>query len=215
MIEQAFEHVETWVFDLDNTLYPPSANLFELIQERMTAWVMSTLQISQAEAEHVRHRYWREHGTTLAGLMRHHQIDPVPYLRDVHDIPMDRLDPDPLLAEHIRALPGRRIVYTNACVPYAERVLTARGLDGVFDAIYGVEDANYHPKPDHAAFQQIFNLDGLQPRAAAMFEDEPRNLSVPHALGMRTVLVSDLRPDDAHIHHHTDDLTSFLRRLTG
>ncbi len=215
MPRDAFSHVETWVFDLDHTLYPPSARLFDLIEVRMTAWVMEALGMGRAEADHLRTKYWREHGTTLAGLMREHDVDPEPYLEDVHDISMERLVPDPVLAERIKALPGRRIVYTNGCAPYAERVLEARGLSGLFDAIYGVEHADFHPKPDRAAFDRVFSRDGLTPTRAAMFEDDPRNLAEPHAMGMRTVHVAPARLDAAHIHYHTDDLSGFLDQLTA
>ncbi|WP_299874421.1 pyrimidine 5'-nucleotidase [uncultured Sulfitobacter sp.] len=215
MPRDAFSHVETWVFDLDHTLYPPSARLFDLIEVRMTAWVMEALGVGRAEADHLRTKYWREHGTTLAGLMREHDVDPGPYLEDVHDISMERLVPDPVLAARIKALPGRRIVYTNGCAPYAERVLEARGLSGLFDAIYGVEHADFHPKPDRAAFDRVFSRDGLTPTRAAMFEDDPRNLAEPHAMGMRTVHVAPARLDAAHIHYHTDDLSGFLDQLTA
>lgn len=215
MTRDAFSHVDTWVFDLDHTLYPPSAGLFALIEVRMTAWVMRTLNVQEAEADRLRLHYWQTHGTTLAGLMREHDVDPAPYLDDVHDISMASLTPDPELAAHIRALPGRRIVYTNGCAPYAERVLAARGLSGLFDAVYGVEHAGFLPKPDRAAFDQVFGLDGLTPARAAMFEDDPRNLIAPHAMGMKTVHVAPARRDAAHIHYHTDDLTAFLGLLKG
>ena len=209
----AFTAVQTWVFGLDHTLSPPSARLFDLIEVRMTAYVMNTLKVDHAEADRLRKHYWATHGTTLAGLMREHAVDPVPYLIDVHDIPMDSLEPDPRLAAQIRSLPGRRIVYTNGCAPYAERVLEARGLTGAFDAVYGVEDADYLPKPDHAAFDKVFRKDGLAPETAAMFEDDARNLKVPHAMGLRTVHVAETREPDRHIHFHTDALSGFLARL--
>jgi putative hydrolase of the HAD superfamily len=215
MPRDAFSHVETWVFDLDNTLYPPSARLFDLIEVRMTAWVMDTLNVDRAKADHLRLKYWQDHGTTLAGLMREHNVDPGPYLNDVHDIPMDSLTPDPELAARIRSLPGRRIVYTNGCAPYAERVLAARGLSGLFDAVYGVEHANFQPKPDRAAFDMVFAADGVDPAIAAMFEDEPRNLTAPFEMGMRTVHVAPEQLHAAHIHHHTDDLSHFLGLLTA
>jgi putative hydrolase of the HAD superfamily len=215
MVADRFSHVRTWVFDLDNTLYPPSARLFDLIDRRMTAWIMAALGVEAEVADRLRADYWRRYGTTLAGLMAEHGVDPDPYLVDVHDIPMDRLSPDPDLAARIRDLPGRRIVYTNGSAPYAERVLAARGLTGLFDAVYGVEHAGYRPKPDRDAFETVFAQDRLDPQAAAMFEDDPRNLVVPHALGLRTVLVAP-DPDPAdHIHHHTDDLAAFLAPLGG
>lgn len=215
MPRDAFSHVDAWVFDLDNTLYPPSARLFDLIEVRMTAWVMSELGVDRAEADRLRVDYWKTHGTTLAGLMREHDVDPAPYLEDVHDISMDSLSPDPDLAARIKELPGRKVVYTNGCAPYAERVLAARGLGGLFDAIYGVEHADFHPKPDRAAFDRVFASDGLTPARAAMFEDDPRNLTEPFAMGMRTIHVAPARLDAAHIEYHTDDLTGFLDQVTA
>ena len=209
----AFDHVSTWVFDLDNTLYPPRMRLFDQIEVRMTDWVMQALQVDRARADHLRAHYWQTYGTTLAGLMTEHGVDPGPYLTEVHDIDFSVLSPDPDLAGAIRDLPGRKIVYTNGCAPYAEKVLSARGLGGMFDAVYGVEHAAFHPKPEARAFQTVFGLDGLTPTTAAMFEDDSRNLAVPHALGMQTVHVAPDPAPAAHIHHHTDDLTDFLGRL--
>ncbi|MDG1130810.1 pyrimidine 5'-nucleotidase [Seohaeicola saemankumensis] len=213
MAKQHFTHVTGWVFDLDNTLYPPQARLFDQIEVRMTQFVMDALGVDRARANHLRRHYWHTYGTTLAGLMREHDVDPGPYLTHVHDISLDHLEVDHDLAAHIRALPGRKIVYTNGCGPYAERVIAARGLSGLFDAVYGVEHAGFLPKPEAQAFQTVFAADGLDPRQAAMFEDDPRNLAAPHAMGMRTVHVAPDPHEGDHIHHHTDDLTGFLARL--
>ncbi len=213
MVKQHFSHVTTWVFDLDNTLYPPQYRLFDQIEVRMTAWVMQALGVGRTEADRLRQHYWDSYGTTLAGLMREHDVDPAPYLTDVHDIDFTVLPADPDLAAALRALPGRRIVYTNACEPYAHRVLAARGLSGLFDAVYGVEHAGFRPKPERAAFETIFAIDGLSPDCAAMFEDDPRNLAAPHQMGMRTVHVAPKDLKSLHIQHHTDDLTAFLRQL--
>lgn len=209
----AFSHVTDWVFDLDNTLYPPSARLFDQIERRMTDYVMRALGVEHDRANHLRDHYWRLYGTTLAGLMHEHGLDPDPYLADVHDISMHPLNPDPALRAAIAALPGRKIVFTNGSRPYAERVLAARGLSGVFDGIFGVEHAGYHPKPARAAFEAVFALAKVSPRHAAMFEDDPRNLAVPHEMGMRTVHVAPAPVAGAHIEHHTDDLPQFLTAL--
>ena len=215
MVAASFAHVRAWVFDLDNTLYPPSARLFAQIEVRMTAWVMRTLGVDRATADHLRDDYWRRYGTTLAGLMAEHDADPGPYLEEVHDIDLSALTPDPALAAAIAALPGRRIVFTNGCGPYARRVLAARGLSEVFDAVYGVEHAGFRPKPEQAAFEAVFALDGLSPDCGAMFEDDPRNLAAPHAMGMRTVLVGPVAEARDHIHHHAEDLGAFLSQLRG
>mgnify|MGYP003316694343 FL=1 len=113
MPHTSFSHVNTWVFDLDNTLYPPSARLFDQIEQRMTHWVMTALNVDEQRADYLRRHYWHTYGTTLAGLMREHDLDPGPYLHEVHEISFDALIPDPLLAARIAALPGRRIIYTS------------------------------------------------------------------------------------------------------
>jgi putative hydrolase of the HAD superfamily len=213
MVKPAFSHVTQWVFDLDNTLYPPQMRLFDQIEVLMTDYVVQAIGVDRVEADRLRSHYWRAYGTTLAGLMAEHDLDPDPYLHAVHQVDLSHMAPDAELADHIRALPGRRIVYTNGSAPYAERVLAARGLSGLFDAIYGVEHAGYRPKPEQAAFEAIFAQDGIDAQKAAMFEDDPRNLAAPHAMGMRTVHVAPEPHRADHIHHHTDDLTSFLARL--
>ena len=213
MPRDAFSHVQTWVFDLDNTLYHPSARLFDQIEVRMTDYVMSSLKVDRHTADHLRKHYWHTYGTTLAGLMREHDVDPAPYLTDVHDISLDHLNPDPVLAARLADLPGRRIVYTNGTEPYARRVLAARGLEQAFDAVYGVEHAGFLPKPERDAFDTVFALDGVKSQLAAMFEDDTRNLAAPHAMGMRTVHVADEAAPQDHIHFHTNDLAHFLAQL--
>lgn len=213
MVKSSFSHVRAWVFDLDNTLYPPEVALFDQIEILMTDYVSDALKVDRTEANRLRDHYWRGYGTTLAGLMAEHTIDPDPFLVAVHDIDFTVLPPAPELAAAIRALPGRKIVYTNGTAPYAQNVLKARALNGVFDAVYGVEHANYRPKPEQSAFEAVFALDGLPPQQGAMFEDDIRNLSAPHAMGMRTVHVAPNAETHDHIHHHTSDLTAFLSQL--
>ncbi|WP_299839968.1 pyrimidine 5'-nucleotidase [uncultured Paracoccus sp.] len=217
-----FKDVSVWIFDLDNTLYDPSAALFAQIERRMTDYVVRQLGVTADQAARLRDDYWRHHGTTLAGLMAEHGIEPGPYLADVHDIDMSVLQPDPALAAAIRALPGRKIIHTNADSAYANRVLDRRGLN-IFDAIWGVEEVDFHPKPDARAYARVIEAEAIDPARAAFFEDDPRNLIVPHDLGMRTVLVGIGRhgPDELaadhehgpHVQHRTDDLAAFLKGL--
>ena len=214
MIKDQFSHVDTWVFDLDNTLYPPQMRLFDQIEERMTAWVSRRLGVSRAEADHLRATYWSLYGTTLAGLMQEHGIEPMDYLMDVHDIDFSPLLPDAELASRIAALPGRRIVYTNADSVYAAKVLSARGFEGLFHAVYGVEHADFLPKPERKAFETVFAKDGVDPARAAMFEDDARNLAAPHDMGMRTVHIAPEPVPAPHIHFHDTNLSDFLGKLT-
>ena len=214
MPKHTFAHVSEWVFDLDNTLYPPAVRLFDQIEEKMRAYMVRELGIDPVEANHLRKHYWEVHGTTLAGLMIEHKIDPDPFLESVHDISFDALQPEPDLAHLIQNLPGRRIVYTNGTKPYAQEVLKARGLSHVFDAVYGIEHADYQPKPRRAAFEMVFGKDGVTTQNAAMFEDEVRNLAVPFEMGLRTVHVAPEPTGDDYVHFHTDDLTVFLRKIS-
>lgn len=217
-----FDHVSVWIFDLDNTLYPREIDLFSQIERRMTDYVMRALDVDRPRADELRRHYWREHGTTLAGLMAEHALDPLPYLRDVHDIDFSVLPADPALAAAIAALPGRKIIHTNADSLYARRVLERRGLD-LFEAIYGIEEVGFHPKPDPRAFAAVLDQHGIDPTQAAMFEDDPRNLLVPAQLGMQTILVGAGHhgpdaPDPGqahgdHIQHVTDDLAHFLNHI--
>ncbi|MFN3258927.1 MAG: pyrimidine 5'-nucleotidase [Pikeienuella sp.] len=213
MPHHLFRSAHAWVFDLDNTLYPASARLFDQIEAKMTAYVSRLLSVEAAEADRLRAEYWRAHGTTLAGLMRVHGADPEPYLDDVHDIDLSGLAPDAALAAAIAALPGRKIVYTNGSRGHADRVLAARGLTGLFDARYGVEDAGYVPKPDMAAFRSVFAKDGLAPAGAAMVEDDHRNLAAPRAMGMRTLWITE-EQEGEHADAATDDLSVFLQMVT-
>ncbi len=213
MIAQHFAHVKTWVFDLDNTLYPPSADLFGQMDGRFSAYVERLTGLDRPSALRLCREYWDTYGSTLTGLMEHHDVDPHDFLADVHDIDISHLTEDEALTKSIKALKGRRIVFTNGSQNHAKRVLAARGLTRQFDAVYGVEHADFKPKPLQDAFTSVFTKDGVVANQAAMFEDEARNLAVPHAMGMRTVHVHELPDHGPHIHHHTDHLADFLSQL--
>jgi putative hydrolase of the HAD superfamily len=182
-----FSRIETWIFDLDNTLYHPSARLFDQINTRMTSFIMRELGIRRAEATGLRTRYWKRYGTTLRGLIDLHGVDPAHFLDHAHDIDLSALRPDSELAAAIQRLPGTRIVHTNGARAHASRVLAARGLEGLFDAIYAIEDKDLVSKPQPDAYRRVIALSGLNPARAAMIEDDVRNLEVPKTLGMATV----------------------------
>ena len=213
MVAAHFAHVQTWVFDLDNTLYPPAADLFGQMDIRFSAYVRRLTGLSEEKALALCGAYWAEYGSTLMGLIKHHDVDPHDFLADVHDIDISHLRPDPALTQAISALPGRRIVFTNGSENHAKRVLAARGLTQAFDAVFGVEQAEFRPKPTQAAFDIVFAKGSVDPPDAAMFEDEERNLAVPFSLGMQTVLVHPEPAKDDYVHHHTDDLPAFLSQL--
>lgn len=221
----AFTHVDAWVFDLDNTLYPSECDLFAQIDQRMTAFVSEALGVPRDEALRVQKRYYADHGTTLNGLMRLHDVEPDAYLDYVHDIDLTPVEACRTLRGRIESLPGRKFIFTNGSLGHADRVAAKRGLEGVFDGMFSIACAAFTPKPQAEAYDRFFDRFSIEPQRAAMFEDIPRNLEVPHARGMTTVLVRtgkdwshepeearpagpDAAPD--HVHHVTDDLTAFL-----
>lgn len=211
--------VDCWIFDLDNTLYPASADLFGLIEARMGDFIAARLGIDLAEAKRLQKNWYLDHGTTLAGLMMHHGVDPHHFLNYVHDIPMDRLSPDPALKAAITALPGRRMVYTNGDEPYARRVLAALGLSNMFDPIHDIHACAYKPKPDPSGYALLQERYGIDTANAAMFEDMARNLKPARAVGMRTIWIDngieagDVGHHPDHIDFETPDLTAFLTAL--
>lgn len=227
-VSASFDHVSDWVFDLDNTLYPRHIDLFSQIDVRMTGFVAKITGLAREEARLLQKRLYRQHGTTLAGLMAEYAIDPHSYLADVHDIDYSVVPPDPQLGRRIAALPGRKHIFTNGDTAHAERTLEALGFSPVFDAKFDIIGAGFEPKPAAIAYDRFLAAHGVDPAVAAMFEDMPRNLEVPKALGMVTVLIvphAD-KPHDAeawelegrdggHIDHVSDDIAGFLQSVIG
>ena len=206
-------HVDTWLFDLDNTLYPADAAFMGLIEARMTAFVMRAVGLPHDEARVLQKRYFHDHGTTLAGLMAHDGIDPAAFLAEVHDVPLAGLSPDPELGLALAALPGRRLVFTNASAGHAQRVLTHLGLAQLFEDVFHIEAANLIPKPNLATFRRMAERHAITPATTAFFEDMAKNLAPAHALGMTTVLVGSDADASPFVDHRTPALTPFLQRV--
>lgn len=212
-------HVRTWIFDLDNTLYPKAANLFALIDARMTSYVADLLGLDAEAARRVQKDYFHRHGTTLAGLMADHGVDPHHFLDYVHDIEMDALEHDAPLVAAIAQLPGRKLVFTNADAPYAERVLDRIGLAGSFEAVHDVHATGYRPKPDPEAYRGLCEAYALDPAQSLFVEDMARNLAPAKAIGMTTVWVdngSEQAPgeiDLSCIDHVTGDIAGWLHDI--
>ena len=214
----ALSHVDTWIFDLDNTLYPARANLFALIDRRMTKFVADLLGLDPVAARRLQKDYFLEHGTTLAGLMRQHDVDPAAFLSYVHDIEMDVLEENAPLAAAIARLPGRKFVFTNGDKPYALRVLDKLGLGESFEAVHDIRAMNLVPKPDPGAYHGLCDLFGIDPRRALFVEDMARNLKPAKAIGMTTVWVDNGSEqhhdaDRSYVDHVTDDITRWLEGL--
>lgn len=211
--------VETWLFDLDNTLYPASCRLFDQIDRRMGLFIEQRFGLSSEAARHMQKSFFHTHGTTLRGLMTEHAIDPGEYLDFVHDIDLSGLEADSRLDAALAALPGRKVIFTNADTGHAERVLERLALAHHFEAIFDIRAAEFVPKPDEGPYDRLLENHGLAAPRTVFFEDSARNLKPAHARGMTTVWVRheanwSAPPDeDDYIHHRTDDLTAWLQAL--
>ncbi len=226
-----FSYIDAWAFDLDNTLYPADCNLFREIDARMTAYIETHIGIAPDHARRLQKDLYVRHGTTLAGLMNEHAVDPEDFLAFVHDIDLSVVAPNPLLGERICALPGRKFVFTNGSTGHAERVMARLGVGHAFDAVFDIKAADWRPKPLRETYDRFLAHCAIAPKRAAMFDDIAQNLAAAYALGMTTVLVASAAawvadepaekrpalPGDrhAHVHHVTDDLTAFIGALVA
>lgn len=211
-----FSHIDHWVFDLDNTLYPADCNLFAQVDIRMRDFIIDLLDIDADEARRLQKGYFLSHGTTLKGLIDHHGIKPEDFLHYVHDIDVSPVPPNPRLAEILHNLPGRNLIFTNGSVAHAENVMTRLGISDCFDGIFDIVHSDFVPKKHVEPYHAFLRKHDVDPTRAAMFEDMARNLVPAHDVGMTTVWIpgntewSYTDSEGDHIHHTTNDLTAFL-----
>jgi putative hydrolase of the HAD superfamily len=210
-----FEHIDSWIFDLDLTLYGPEANIMAQVRDRIALYVERHFNIGSDAAHQIRHTYWKKYGTTLGGLMAEHGVDPHGYLDFVHDVDMSLLQPAADLRDQIEALPGRKLIFTNADAPYAQRVLMARGLDGVFEDIFDIHRMQHLPKPAPTSYDRLCTELHIDPTHALFVEDSAHNLGPAKALGMTTIWVNhDIGADssgvEAFIDHEVADISGWL-----
>jgi putative hydrolase of the HAD superfamily len=207
-------HVETWLFDLDNTLYPLDSGLAALMEPRITEFVMELTGLPRDEAHGLQKKYLVEHGLTLRGLMLHHDVDPNVYHARFHDMPLDGLAPDLALRAALARLPGRRLIFTNADDIHAARVLDHMGIADLFEDVFHIGSAAFEAKPSPVAFERIIQAHAIEPGKTAFFEDTERNLAPAAELGMTTVLVGpqSMQSNAQFVHHRAERLTPFLNR---
>ncbi|HZU50666.1 MAG TPA: pyrimidine 5'-nucleotidase [Sphingomicrobium sp.] len=220
-MDPAFTHIRDWIFDLDNCLYPASTGLFALIDERMGAYIERLLGCDPKEAKRIQKAHFHNHGTTLAGLMKEHEVDPHHFLADVHDIPLDRVEADERLARLLGLLPGRRFVFTNGDAAYARRVLEAIGIQDRFDELHDIHASDLRPKPDRYGYELLCDRFGIDPRHALLADDMVQNLAPAKRLGMTTVWVDngsergDHGYDEALVDHRVNGLGEWLESILG
>jgi putative hydrolase of the HAD superfamily len=206
-------HVDTWLFDLDNTLYPVESGFMGEIERRITAFVMKVTGLERDEAYKLQKVYLRDHGLSLTGLTLHHGVDPAEFHAVFHDLSLESLAHDPELVAAIQRLPGRRLIFTNADDVHARRVLDRLGLARLFDEVFHIGSFGYVPKPDPLAFQRMSAAHRIDPATTAFFEDSERNLAPAAELGMTTVLVGPHAPasNATFVTYRTEKLAPFLR----
>jgi putative hydrolase of the HAD superfamily len=190
-MDPRFTHIRDWIFDLDNCLYPASSGLFDLIDERMGAYIQRLLGVDAAEARRVQKMHFHGSGTTLAGLMKYHDVDPHHFMGDVHDIPLDRLARDDRLIAALARLPGRKFIHTNGNADYAWKVLDRLGLAATVDHLHDIFAADLTPKPQLHGYRKLLDQFGIDPGHAVMVEDMVQNLKPAKALGMTTIWVDN------------------------
>jgi putative hydrolase of the HAD superfamily len=221
-----FAHIDTWVFDLDNTLYPHHLSLWQQVDERIRAYVSEFLKVSKEEAFRVQKDYYKRYGTTMRGLMAEHGMKPEDYLEFVHQIDHSPLTPNAALGDALEKLPGRKLILTNGTRKHADAVMKRLDIDRHFEDVFDIAAADLDPKPLPRVYERFLKRHAVDPAKSAMFEDLARNLEVPHALGMTTVLVVPQHTREifregwelegrgaAHVDHVTDDLAGFLERI--
>ena len=225
---RGFAATRVWLFDLDNTLYPAGCNLFAQVDQRMAEFIAKFLGVPFAYAKHLQKAYYRQFGTTLAGMMQVHRMNPTAFLDYVHDIDLSPVPESPALRAAISRLPGRKIIFTAGSHGHAKRVAGKLGVLDLFEDIIDIVDSAFVPKEKPEPYVRMLKSHNVDPAQAAMFEDMPHNLVAPHALGMTTVLVHSSYIDHPvqlkirtwteppeHIHHMTENLTEFLEVHTG
>lgn len=220
-MDPRFAHVRDWIFDLDNCLYPASTGLFDLIDERMGAYIQRLLDCGPDEARRIQKQHFHVHGTTLAGLMKEHGVDPHHFLEDVHDIAFDRVQCDERLAALLPRLPGRRFIFTNGDAPYARRVLERIGIATHFDELHDIHANEYRPKPDPHGYRLLCERFGIEPAQALLVDDMVQNLAPAKALGMTTIWVDNGSErgnhnyDSAVIDERIGDVGEWLESILG
>ena len=189
--------IKTWIFDLDNTLYPPEENIFSQIDQKMTSFIADNLEISNEEAFNIQKQNFIDHGTTLAGFMNsgNDKIDPDKFLEFVHDINLNSLKEDSNLRKILLLLPGKKYIFTNGTKKHAENVLKKLNLENIFQSIFGIKEANYLPKPNLETYNLFLKTYNIDPKTSIMFEDMGRNLIPAKELGMKTVLLERKLPN--------------------
>ena len=216
---KSFKSIKYWIFDLDNTLYSGKTKVFEQVDKKMSKYISEKLNISVEEAKKIQKNYFHEYNTTLNGMIKNHQIDPDEFLEFVHDIDIDFLQKDLLLAEEIQKLEGKKIIFTNGSRKHALNVTKRIGIDKYFDDIFDIVDSNFVPKPLTEPYKKLVEKHKIDPKLCVLVEDIARNLKPAYEMGMKTVWIENDEPwaskfsDSDFVNYKTNNLSEFLKKI--
>ena len=215
------EKINTWIFDLDNTLYSADSGIFQQVHKLMGEFISKNLKMDIVEAKKLQSKYYKQHGTTLRGLMENHGVEPDYFLDEVHKLDYSIVGPDEILNKELEKLQGRKIIYTNANKKHAIDVLERINLANFFDEIFDIKMANYIPKPEIRPYEQIIDIFNINPSSSAMFDDIAKNLVPAKKVGFTPVWVDagyenfsdDIQASKDYLDYSTRNLSSFLKDI--
>ncbi len=215
------EKINTWIFDLDNTLYSADSGIFQQVHKLMGEFISKNLKMDMVEAKKLQSKYYKKHGTTLKGLMDNHGIEPDYFLDEVHKLDYSIVGPDEILNKELEKIQGRKIIYTNANKKHVVDVLERINLTNFFDEIFDIKMANYIPKPEIRPYEQIIDIFNINPSSSAMFDDIAKNLVPAKKVGFTSVWVDagyenfsdDIQASKDYLDYSTRNLSSFLKDI--
>ena len=215
------DKIDTWIFDLDNTLYSADSGIFQQVHDLMSKFVSKHLNVEIKKAKEIQRKYYKQHGTTLRGMMDNHGVDPEYFLKEVHKLDYSIVDSNKKLNEELKKLKGRKIIYTNANLQHTLDVLDRIELSDFFDYIFDIKMANYIPKPDLQPYEQIIKDCNLNPSTSAMFDDIAKNLVTAKKVGFTSIWIDvgyenfsdDIKASKEYLDFKTKDLSVFLEKV--
>jgi len=215
------EKINTWIFDLDNTLYSADSGIFQQVHKLMGEFISKNLNMEMPEAKKLQAKYYKQHGTTLRGLMDNHGIDPDYFLDEVHRLDYSIVSSNEILNQELQKLEGRKIIYTNANNKHAIDVLDRIDLANFFDEIFDIKMANYIPKPEIKPYEQMIDLFSIDPESSAMFDDIAKNLVPAKKVNFTSVWIDagyenfsdDIEAAKEFLDFQTTDLSLFLKDI--
>tara|TARA_B100000745_G_C20125041_1_gene385316 strand:+ start:740 stop:1414 length:675 start_codon:yes stop_codon:yes gene_type:complete len=213
--------IDTWIFDLDNTLYSADSGIFQQVHKLMGNFIVEHLNVNINEAKTIQRKYYKKHGTTLRGLMDNHGIDPDSFLEEVHNLDYSIVSPNLKLAKNLENLNGKKFIFTNANKKHADIILDKLQITNIFEGIFDIKMANYIPKPEIQTYEKLIETYNINPSKTIMFDDIAKNLVPASKIGFTTVWIDvghenfsdDIASSKKYLDHQTKDLSNWLSNI--